>query len=146
MKILSENVSNNIMKKVTEAEEVEIKRNSSKKRLDYKLDGFKGVNIIVVDKKNNIDTEDYMKFNSMEFGIDEYEFEDSMIDGIKDILTYIYEYTDDYYDDRFTEDEINKMAENITEDVLQLYDDLPEENIDREKGIFNLGESKSNKH
>lgn len=122
--------------------EAKVKRNNSKKRLDYKLDGFKGVTIIVVDKKNNIDTEDYMKFDSMEFGIDEYEFEDSMIDGIKDILTDIYEYTDDYYDDRFTKDEITEMAEDITQDVLQLYDDLPEENIDRENGIANLGESK----
>ena len=83
-----------------------------------------------------------MKFDNMEFGIDEYEFEDSMIDGIKDILTDIYEYTDDYYDDRFTTDEIIEMAEDITKDVLQLYDDLPEENIDRENGIANLGESK----
>ena len=123
-------------------EEAEVKRNNSKKKLDYKLDGFKGVNIIVVDKKNNIDTEDYMKFDSMEFGIDEYEFKDSMIDGIKDILTDIYEFTDDYYDDRFTTDEITEMAEDITQDVLQLYDDLPEENIDRENGIANLGESK----
>ena len=122
--------------------EAEVKRNNSKKRLDYKLDGFKGVNIIVVDKKNNIDTEDYMEFDSMEFGIDEYEFEDSMIDGIKDILTDIYEYTDDYYDDRFTKDEITEMAEDITQDVLQLYDDLPDELIDFENGIANLGESK----
>lgn len=123
--------------------EAEVKRNNSKKRLDYKLDGFKGVNIIVVDKKNNIDTEDYMKFDSMEFGIDEYEFEDSMIDGIKNILTDIYEYTDDYYDDRFTTDEITEMAEDITQDVLQLYDDLPDELIDFENGIANLDESKS---
>lgn len=123
--------------------EVKVERNNSKKRLDYKLDGFKGVNIIVVDKKNNIDTEDYMKFDSMEFGIDEYEFEDSMIDGIKDILTDIYEVTDDYYDDRFTIDEITEMAEDITQDVLQLYDDLPDELIDFENGIANLDESKS---
>ena len=123
--------------------EAEVKRNNSKKRLDYKLDGFKGVTIIVVDKKNNIDTEDYMKFDNMEFGIDEYEFEDSMIDGIKDILTDIYEYTDDYYDDRFTTDEIIEMAEDITQDVLQLYDDLPDELIDFENGIANLDESKS---
>ena len=123
--------------------EAEVKRNNSKKRLDYKLDGFKGVTIIVVDKKNNIDTEDYMKFDNMEFGIDEYEFEDSMIDGIKNILTDIYEYTDDYYDDRFTIDEITEMAEDITQDVLQLYDDLPDELIDFENGIANLDESKS---
>ena len=122
--------------------EAKVKRNNSKKRLDYTLDGFKGVTIIVVDKKNGIDTEDYMKFDSVEFGIDEYEFEDSMIDGIKDILTDIYEYTDDYYDDRFTIDEITEMAEDITQDVLQLYDDLPDELIDFENGIANLNEAK----
>ena len=123
-------------------EEAEVKRNNSKKRLDYKLDGFKGVNIIVVDKKNGIDKEDYIEFDSMEFGIDEYEFKDSMVDGIKDVLTNLYEFSDVYYDDVFTEDEIDEMAEDITQDVLQLYDDLPEENIDRENGIANLGESK----
>ena len=115
----------------------------SSKKLDYKLDGFKGVNIIVVDKKNNIDTEEYMNFDSMEFGIDEYEFEDDMVDGIKEILTDIYEYTDDYYDDRFTDEKISEIAEDITQDVLQLYDDLPEENIDRENGIANLSNMKS---
>ena len=114
----------------------------SNKQLDYKLDGFKGVTISVVDKKNGIDTEDYFEFDSMEFGIDEYEFKDSMVDGIKDVLTNLYEFSDVYYDDVFTEDEIDEMAEDITQDVLQLYDDLPEENIDREKGIANLDESK----
>ena len=123
-------------KKVTEVK-------STNKKLDYKLDGFKGVNIIVVDKKNNIDTEEYMNFDSMEFGIDEYEFEDDMVDGIKEILTDIYEYTDDYYDDRFTKDEITEMAEDITQDVLQLYDDLPDELIDFENGIANLNTVKS---
>ena len=65
-----------------------------------------------------------------------------MIDGIKDILTNIYESSDAYYDDVFTSDEITEMAKDITQDVLQLYDDLPEENIDREKGYANLDESK----
>ena len=122
-------------------EEAEARRNN--KQLDYKLDGFKGVTISVVDKKNGIDTEDYMKFGSMEFGIDEYEFKDSMVDGIKDVLTNLYEFSDVYYDDVFTEDEIDEMAEDITQDVLQLYDDLPEENIDRKNGYAILNNNKS---
>lgn len=126
-----------------ESKGVKTEAKKSNKRLDYKLDGFKGVTISVVDKKNGIDTEDYFEFDSMEFGIDEYEFKDSMVDGIKDVLTNLYEFSDAYYDDVFTEDEIDEMAEDITQDVLQLYDDLPEENIDREKGIANLDESKS---
>lgn len=99
--------------------------------INYKLDGFKGVTISVVDKKNGINTEEYIKFDSMEFGIDEYEFENSMVDSIKDILTNIYESSDAYYDDVFTSDEIDEIAKHITQDVLQLYDDLPEEKIDR---------------
>ena len=122
-------------KKVTEARR-------SNKRLDYKLDGFKGVTISVVDKKNGIDTEDYFKFDSMEYGIDEYEFKDNMISGIKDVLTNLYEFSDAYYDDVFTEDEINEMAEDITQDVLQLYDDLPEEKIDRKNGYAILNNNK----
>ena len=122
-------------------EEAEARRNN--KQLDYKLDGFKGVTISVVDKNNGIDTEDYMNFDSMEFGIDEYEFKDSMVDGIKDVLTNLYEFSDVYYDDVFTEDEIDEMAEDITQDVLQLYDDLPEENIDRKNGYAILNNNKS---
>lgn len=115
----------------------------SGKKLDYKSDGFKGVNIIVVDKKNDINAEEYLDFDSMEFGIDEYEFEADMKDGIEEILTNLYEYTDVYFDDVFTENEIDEVAKDITQDVLQLYDDLPEEKIDRKNGIANLGESKS---
>lgn len=114
----------------------------SNKKLDYKLDGFKGVTITVLDKKNGIDTEDYMKFDSMEFGIDEHEFKDSMIAGIKDVLTNLYEFSNAYYDDVFTADEITEMAEDITQDVLQLYDDLPDENINRENGYADLDKSK----
>ena len=114
----------------------------SNKKLDYKLDGFKGVTITVLDKKNGIDTEDYFKFDSMEFGIDEHEFKDSMIAGIKDVLTNLYEFSNAYYDDVFTADEITEMAEDITQDVLQLYDDLPDENINRENGYADLDKSK----
>ena len=121
---------------ITESKKTEAKEMN--KKLDYKLDGFKGVNIIVVDKKNDIDTEEYMDFDSMEFGIDEYEFANDMVDGIKDILTDVYEYTDEYYDDRFTDEKIREIANEITQDVLQLYDDLPEENIDRKNGYANL--------
>lgn len=123
--------------------EVKTEARKNNKQLDYKLDGFKGVTISVVDKKNGINTEKYIKFDSMEFGIDEYEFKDSMVTDIKDTLTNIYEVSDAYYDDVFTSDEITEMAKDITQDVLQLYDDLPEENIDRENGYANLDESKS---
>ena len=78
----------------------------------------------------------------MEYGIDEYEFKDNMISGIKDVLTNLYEFSDAYYDDVFTEDEINEMAEDITQDVLQLYDDLPEEKIDRKNGYAILNNNK----
>ena len=139
--ISEDEILNNITV-IPESKEVKTEAKRSNKQLDYKLDGFKGVTISVVDKKNGIDTEDYFEFDSMEFGIDEYEFKDSMVDGIKDVLTNLYEFSDAYYDDVFTEDEINEMAEDITQDVLQLYDDLPEENIDRENGIANLDESK----
>ena len=74
-------------KKVTEAK-------PTNKKLDYKLDGFKGVNIIVVDKKNNIDTEEYMNFDSMEFGIDEYEFDQSFINVDYNIDFSSYEVTE----------------------------------------------------
>ena len=121
----------------------EARRNN--KQLDYKLDGFKGVIISVVDKKNGINTEEYIKFDSMNFGIDEDEFEDSMVDDIKNVLINLYEFSDVYYDDVFMSDEITKVARDITQNVLQLYDDLPEENIDREKGYAKLNESKSSK-
>lgn len=129
--------------KLGESKTTKTEAKRSNKQLDYKLDGFKGVTISVVDKKNGINTEKYIKFYSMEFGIDEYEFKDSIVDGIKDILTDIYEFSDAYYDDVFTADEITKVAEDITQDVLHLYNDLPEENIDREKGYANLNNSKS---
>ena len=119
----------------------EARRNN--KQLDYKLDGFKGVIISVVDKKNGINTEEYIKFDSMNFGIDEDEFEDSMVDDIKNVLINLYEFSDVYYDDVFMSDEITELARDITQNVLQLYDDLPEENIDREKGYAKLNESKS---
>ena len=128
--------------KLGESKTTKTEAKSSNKKLDYKLDGFKGVTILVVDKKNSIDTKDYIEFDSMEFGIDEYEFKDSMVDGIKDVLTNLYEFSDVYYDDVFTEDEIDEMAEDITQDVLQLYDDLPDEDIDRENGYADLDESK----
>ena len=121
----------------------EARRNN--KQLDYKLDGFKGVIISVVDKKNGINTEEYIKFDSMNFGIDEDEFEDSMVDDIKNVLINLYEFSDVYYDDVFMSDEITAVARDITQNVLQLYDDLPEENIDREKGYAKLNESKSSK-